>query len=104
MGRCHEDPCACGFSAIEIGVQPEAQVDIEATRSPGKHHGRVTAREALMWWAIGFGGLLYLILALTLGFMTIRNGHGWMFFFGLFFPLLWIFGAFMGPTDRPAAV
>ena len=53
-----------------------------------------------MWWAIGFGGLLYLILALTLGSMTIRNGHGWMFFFGIFLPLLWIIGAFMRPTGR----
>jgi hypothetical protein len=32
--------------------------------------------------------------------MTLRNGHGWMFFFGIFFPILWIFGAFMKP---PAA-
>ena len=57
----------------------------------------------IMWWAIGFGGLLYLILVFTLGLMTIRNGHGWMFFFGIFFPLLWIIGAFMQPTDRAAS-
>ena len=56
-----------------------------------------------MWWAIGFGGLLYLILVFTLGLMTLRNGHGWMFFFGIFFPLLWIIGAFMQPTDRAAS-
>ena len=30
--------------------------------------------------------LLYFILAFTLGLMTLRNGHGWMFFFGIFFP------------------
>ncbi len=52
-----------------------------------------------MWWAIGFGGIVYLILVFTLGLMTLRNGHGWMFFFGLFFPLLWIIGAFMKPTE-----
>ena len=40
-----------------------------------------------MWWAIGIGGfLLYLLVAFTLGLMTLRNGHGWMFFFGIFFP------------------
>jgi hypothetical protein len=50
--------------------------------------------EKLMWWWIG-GGILYLVLLFTLGFMTIRNGHGWLFFFGIFFPLLWVFGAFM---------
>jgi hypothetical protein len=51
-----------------------------------------------MWWGIGIGGgILYLIVAFTLGLMTLRNGHGWMFFFGIFFPILWIFGAFMKP-------
>ena len=36
-----------------------------------------------MWWGIGIGGgILYLMLLFTLGFMTIRKGHGWMFFFG----------------------
>ena len=52
-----------------------------------------------MWWGF-FGIVLYLLVAFTLGLMTLRNGHGWMFFLGLFFPILWIFGAFMGPTDR----
>ena len=57
-----------------------------------------------MWWGIGIGGgLLYLILAFTLGLMTLRNGHGWMFFFGIFFPILWIFGAFMRPPTAQAA-
>jgi hypothetical protein len=51
-----------------------------------------------MWWGIGFGGLLWIVLAVTLGVMTIRNGHGWLFFFGIFFPILWIFGALMRPT------
>ena len=38
----------------------------------------------------------------TLGIMTLRNGHGWMFFFGIFFPLLWIIGAFMRPPREYA--
>jgi hypothetical protein len=34
-----------------------------------------------MWWAIGIGGIfLYVLVAFTLGLMTLRNGHGWMFF------------------------
>jgi hypothetical protein len=58
-------------------------------------------REATMWWGIGFGGaILYLIIAFTLGVMTLRNGHGWLFFFGIFFPILWIFGAFSRPAER----
>ena len=52
-----------------------------------------------MLWALGIGGVfLYAIVLFTLGLATLRNGHGWMFFFGIFFPLLWIMGAFMRPT------
>ena len=55
-----------------------------------------------MWW---FGaGILYVVLLVTLGVMTLRNGHGWMFFFGIFFPILWIFGALMRPPERAAGV
>jgi ABC-type multidrug transport system permease subunit len=57
-----------------------------------------------MWWGIGFGGFfLYLLLLIFLGIRTLRNGHGWMFFFGIFFPLLWLFGAFMRPARPQAA-
>lgn len=52
-----------------------------------------------MWWAIGIGGIVYLTLVLTLGLATLRNGHGWMFFFGLFIPVFWIIGAFMRPPE-----
>jgi hypothetical protein len=56
-----------------------------------------------MWWGIGIaGGILYLLAVFTLGLMTLRNGHGWMFFFGIFFPLLWIVGAFMRPPETSA--
>ena len=50
-----------------------------------------------MWWGIGLGALLWIILFVWLGLRTLRNGHGWMFFFGIFFPLLWIFGASCNP-------
>ncbi|MGZ4314787.1 MAG: hypothetical protein ACXVRS_03020, partial [Gaiellaceae bacterium] len=67
------------------------------------HHDH--ERGGVMWWAIGIGGaFLYLIVAFTLGLMTLRNGHGWLFFFGIFFPILWIFGAFTGPSPRATAV
>jgi hypothetical protein len=59
----------------------------------------------IMWWGIGIGaGILYLVLVVTLGLMTLRNGHGWMFFFGIFFPILWIIGAFMKPPETAAAL
>ena len=54
-----------------------------------------------MLWGIGIGGVfLYLIVLFTLGLATLRNGHGWMFFFGIFFPLLWLMGAFMRPPSE----
>jgi hypothetical protein len=53
--------------------------------------------EKQMWLWVGIGGALYIILMISLGLMTLRNGHGWMFFFGFFLPLLWLIGAFMQP-------
>ena len=44
-------------------------------------------------------GVAYLTLFFWLGLATLRNGHGWLFFFGIFFPILWIFGAFAGPAE-----
>jgi hypothetical protein len=56
-----------------------------------------------MWWGIGgVAALLWIILFVWLGLSTLRNGHGWMFFFGIFFPLLWIIGAFMRPASSRA--
>jgi hypothetical protein len=51
---------------------------------------------SLVWILIA---VAYVALFLWLGLSTLRNGHGWLFFFGIFFPILWIFGAF----SRPAA-
>jgi hypothetical protein len=63
---------------------------VQATRS----------RENTMWWGIGIGGgILYVVLLVTLGLMTLRNGHGWMFFFGIFIPIFWLIGAVMRPTS-----
>lgn len=42
--------------------------------------------------------ILYVAMFFWLGLTTLRNGHGWLFFFGIFFPILWIVGAFMAPT------
>ena len=33
-----------------------------------------------MWWGIGFGALIWIVLFVWLGIRTLRNGHGWMFF------------------------
>ena len=56
-----------------------------------------------MWWGIGiFGFILYLVILFTLGLMTLRKGHGWLFFFGIFFPFLWLIGALIGPAEPNA--
>jgi hypothetical protein len=43
--------------------------------------------------------VVYFALFFWLGLATLRNGHGWLFFFGIFFPILWIFGAFSRPVN-----
>ena len=44
------------------------------------------------------GGILYFILLVTLGVITIRKGHWVMFIIGIFIPLFWIIGALMPPS------
>jgi hypothetical protein len=43
--------------------------------------------------------LLYVVLLLAVGIATLREGHWVMFILGFFFPLFWIIGALMGPTE-----
>jgi hypothetical protein len=52
-----------------------------------------------MWYAIGgFAALLWLVLLISLGMSTLRNGHWVMFILGIFLPIFWIIGALMPPT------
>jgi hypothetical protein len=48
------------------------------------------------------GGILYFILLVTLGIMSIRKGHWVMFIIGIFFPLFWLIGALMPPRQEAA--
>ena len=51
-----------------------------------------------MWCGVGGGlAILYVVLLITLGILTIRKGHWVMFILGLFLPLFWIIGALMRP-------
>jgi hypothetical protein len=47
------------------------------------------------------GGILYFILLVTVGIISIRKGHWVMFIIGIFFPLFWFIGALM-PSRQPA--
>jgi hypothetical protein len=44
--------------------------------------------------------ILYVVLFVSLGIMTIRKGHIILFIVGIFFPLLWLIGAIMPPVAR----
>ena len=56
-----------------------------------------------MWYGIGgLGALLYVVLIVTLGVATIRNGHWVLFILGIFLPIFWIVGALMRPTAAAA--
>ena len=74
-----------------------------ASRATRRHEMfRTSTKGEDMWWGIGgVAVVLWLVLFIWLGLRTLRNGHGWMFFLGIFFPILWIFGALAGPADRP---
>ena len=47
---------------------------------------------------IGGGlGILYVVLLITLGIISLRKGHWVMFIIGLFLPLFWLIGALLPP-------
>ena len=48
-----------------------------------------------------YGGLavLYVVLLLTCGIISLRKGHWVMFIIGLIFPLMWVIGAVIPPTE-----
>jgi hypothetical protein len=54
-----------------------------------------------MFWITG-GGIIYFVLLVTLGVLSLRKGHWVMFLLGLFLPLFWLIGALMPPRRRLA--
>jgi hypothetical protein len=44
-------------------------------------------------------GVLYLILLLTLGIISLRKGHWVMFIIGIFIPLFWLIEALIPPRQ-----
>jgi hypothetical protein len=44
---------------------------------------------------IGLWAVLYVVLLVTLGILSIRKGHWIMFIVGLFIPLFWFIGALL---------
>ena len=54
----------------------------------------------MLWVGLG---ILYFILLVTLGIMSIRKGHWVMFLIGIVFPVFWLIGALMAPRGQAAA-
>lgn len=52
-----------------------------------------------MGYYIAGGGVLYLVLLITLGVMCLRKGHWVMFIVGIFLPFMWLIGAVIPPVD-----
>lgn len=48
----------------------------------------------------GLLGIIYVVLLITVGIISIRKGHWVMFIVGLFIPLFWFIGALLPPTRR----
>lgn len=59
-------------------------------------------REVRMFWgAIGFLiAVLYVTLFIVLGLSTFAKGHYVLFWVGFIFPVLWIVGALLPPTQK----
>ena len=52
-----------------------------------------------MGWGI-VGGIIYFVLLVTLGVISIRKGHWIMFLVGLIIPIFWFIGALMTSRRR----
>jgi hypothetical protein len=48
-------------------------------------------------------GALYLTLFFLLALAALRNGHYFLFFVGIIFPVLWVVGAILDPTQNAQA-
>lgn len=44
------------------------------------------------------GGVIYFVLAVTLGVITFRKHHYFLFWLGILLPFLWLIGALMAPA------
>jgi len=66
-----------------------------ATRRPATVLSMPLAIATFGW---GLLGILYFVLLVSLGVMSLRKGHWIMFIIGIFLPLFWIIGAVMPPA------
>jgi hypothetical protein len=56
---------------------------------------KMLAADATSGGFIGLWAVIYFVLMVTLGIMSIRKGHWVMFIIGIFVPLFWLIGALL---------
>jgi hypothetical protein len=68
--------------------------------SQWKAMGTVTLLASTTVVGITIGAVVYFLLLITLGIISLRKGHWVMFIIGLFFPLFWFIGALLPRKNR----
>jgi hypothetical protein len=67
----------------------------------GAQAGRFSVLHRLTRCKMGWiFGIIYFVLLITLGVVSLRKGHWVMFIIGLFIPLFWFIGALVPPRRR----
>jgi hypothetical protein len=80
-------------SLVLTGVLHSETRNVRATRLRSEGAAMPNPVLADSGVTIAIGGVLYFILLVTLGFISLRKGHWVMFIIGIFFPLFWLIGA-----------
>jgi hypothetical protein len=63
---------------------------------------RRSSKGEAMWWGIGIGAFLYMILLVIFGLGLAYKGRWALFLIGFVFPIVWIVGYFVAGR-KPAA-
>ena len=67
-------------------------------------HQSIGNREGVTFlWILVAISISYVACWVYFGLATFRRGHCWLFRVAFIFPILWIIGAFIAPTERAAA-
>jgi hypothetical protein len=62
---------------------------------------RASSKGEAMWWGIGIGAFLYMILLVIFGLGLAYKGRWALFLIGFVFPIVWIVGYFV-ESRKPA--
>ena len=85
----------CHCLVIETHTQPGGADDNGPALIEGSREGMT-----LLWILLA---VAYVACWLYCGLATFRQGHYWLFWIGFIFPILWIIGALIAPTEHAAA-